>query len=251
MNNKSITDFIKPTIITAQQYGTKVSVEIDHSDTDLDELMDAFQTIIVGLGYHDTSFKSWVLDRADEYRETDTEELKEKLTEWQDNDVADAVFHRDVKESVKTRLVEMMEDDEQLGLYDDDSNDPNELIHQYDKARNNGFGEWHPREYTEDSIDAAIAEHNAHEEGFSIDGGFDGNPIKSETGTTYFSVPVNFYTDELGDRVYDYEGMADQFEEQLAELDKSAVVMVSVETQPLSKELIKAAKKYKKKLKTQ
>ena len=36
MNNKSITDFIKPTIITAQQYGTKVSVEIDHSDTDID-----------------------------------------------------------------------------------------------------------------------------------------------------------------------------------------------------------------------
>lgn len=234
MNNKSITDFIKPTIITAQQYGTKVSVEIDHSDTDLDELMDAFQTLIVGLGYHQTSFKSWVLDRADEYRETDNEELKKKLTEWQDDDVADAVFHRDVKESVRTRsdvrLTEMMEDDEQLGLYDD---------------------EWQQREYTEDSVDAAIAEHNAHEDGFSIDGGFDGNPIKSETGTTYFSVPVNFYTDDLGNKVYDYEGMADQFEEQLSELDESAVVMVSVEIQPINKELIEAAKKYKKKVKTQ
>jgi len=230
MNNKSITDFIKPTIITAQQYGTKVSVEIDHSDTDLDELMDAFQTLIVGLGYSDTSLKSWVLDRADEYRETDTEDLKKALTEWQNDEVADAVFHRDVKESVRTRLTEMMEDDEQLGLYDD---------------------EWQQREYTEDSVDAAIAEHNAHEDGFSIDGGFDGNPIKSETGTTYFSVPVNFYTDDLGNKVYDYEGMADQFEEQLSELDESAVVMVSVEIQPINKELIEAAKKYKKKVKTQ
>ena len=232
MNNKSITDFIKPTIITAQQYGTKVSVEIDHSDTDLDELMDAFQTLIVGLGYHQTSFKSWVLDRADEYRETDNEELKEKLTGWQDDDVTDAVFHRDVKESVRTCLTEMMEDDEQLGLYDD---------------------EWQQREYTEDSVDAAIAEHNAHEDGFSIDGGFDGNPIKSETGTTYFSVPVNFYTDDLGNKVYDYEGMADQFEEQLSELDESAVVMVSVETSPIFKpneKLQDAAKKYKKKVKT-
>ena len=232
MNNKSITDFIKPTIITAQQYGTKVSVEIDHSDTDLDELMDAFQTLIVGLGYSDTSLKSWVLDKADEYRETDNEELKEKLTGWQDDDVTDAVFHRDVKESVRTRLTEMMEDDEQLGLYDD---------------------EWQQREYTEDSVDAAIAEHNAHEDGFSIDGGFDGNPIKSETGTTYFSVPVNFYTDDLGNKVYDYEGMADQFEEQLSELDESAVVMVSVETSPIFKpneKLQDAAKKYKKKVKT-
>lgn len=199
MNNKSITDFIKPTIITAQQYGTKVSVEIDHSDTNLDELMDAFQTLIVGLGYSDTSLKSWVLDRADEYRETDTEDLKKALNDWK------------------------FEEDESF-----------ELTHRYN----------------EDSIDAAIAEHNAHEEGFSIDGGFDGNPIKVDTGTTYFTVPVNFYTDDLGNKVYDYEGMADQFEEQLSELDESAVVMVSVEIQPINKELIEAAKKYKKKVKT-
>ena len=118
MNNKSITDFIKPTIITAQQYGTKVSVEIDHSDTNLDELMDAFQTLIVGLGYSDTSLKSWVLDRADEYRETDTEDLKKALNDWK------------------------FEEDESF-----------ELTHRYN----------------EDSIDAAIAEHNAHEEGFDID----------------------------------------------------------------------------------
>jgi hypothetical protein len=218
MNNKSITDFIKPTIITAQQYGTRVSVEIDHSDTDLDELMDGFQTLIVGLGYHQTSFKNWVLDRADEYRETDNEELKEKLTEWQDDEVAEAVFHRDVKESVRTRLTEMMEDDEQLGLYD-----------------------------------AAFAEHNAHEEGFDIDsndGGFDGKSYKEDTATSYFVVPVNFYTDDKGDKVYDYEGMADEFEEQLSKLDRSAAVMVSVERQPIHKELIEAAKKYKKKVKT-
>lgn len=202
MNNKSITDFIKPTIITAQQYGTKVSVEIDHSDTDLDEVMDAFQTLIVGLGYHQTSFKSWVLDKADEYRETDTEDLKKALNDWK---------------------------------FEEDNS--TELTHRYN----------------EDLIDEAIAEHNAHEDGFSIDGGFDGNPIKLETGTTYFSVPVNFYTDEVGNKVYDYEGMADQFEEQLSELDESAVVMVSVETNPIFKpneKLKEAAKKYKKKVKT-
>ena len=44
MNNKSIADFLKPTIITAQQYGTKVSVEIDRSDLDLDEVMDAYKS---------------------------------------------------------------------------------------------------------------------------------------------------------------------------------------------------------------
>jgi hypothetical protein len=62
-------DFKKPTIITAQQYGTKVSVELDHSDTDIDELFDVFQTLVVGLGYHESAWKQWIVDRADEYKE--------------------------------------------------------------------------------------------------------------------------------------------------------------------------------------
>lgn len=73
MSYKSIKDFIKPTIITAQQYGTKVSVEIDHSDTDIDELFDAFQTLVVGLGYHESAWKQWIVDRADEYKEEEIE----------------------------------------------------------------------------------------------------------------------------------------------------------------------------------
>jgi len=122
MNNKSITDFIKPTIITAQQYGTKVSVEIDHSDTDLDELMDAFQTLVTGLGYHDLAWKSWIVDRAAEYHEQDTEDLKAKLNEWkfEEDDRVDVVFHRKVN-------------------------------------------------LTEKQIDEALAQHNAHEDGFEVD----------------------------------------------------------------------------------
>jgi hypothetical protein len=73
--NKSIADFVKPTIITAQQYGTKVSVELNHSDTDIDELMDAFHTLVIGLGYHDSAWKEWIVDRADEYKEEAAEEV--------------------------------------------------------------------------------------------------------------------------------------------------------------------------------
>ena len=71
MNNKNITDFLKPTIITAHQYGTKVSVEIDHSDTDIDELFDAFHTLVIGLGYSEDSWKQTIIDRANEYAEED------------------------------------------------------------------------------------------------------------------------------------------------------------------------------------
>ena len=81
--------FDKPSIFTAEQYGTKVSVEVDHSDMDLDEVMDVFQTLIIGLGYHENSFKNWVIDRAQEYNETDAEDLKEKLEAWkfEDDDI--------------------------------------------------------------------------------------------------------------------------------------------------------------------
>lgn len=95
MKNNGIADFIKPTIIMAQQYGTKISVEIEHSDTDISELFDAFKTICIGLGYNENSLKSWVIEKAEEYRETDAEDLKEKLEAWKfDNEDDNFSFKR-------------------------------------------------------------------------------------------------------------------------------------------------------------
>jgi hypothetical protein len=196
MSYKSITDFIKPTIITAQQYGTKISVEIDHSDTDVDELMDAFQTLVVGLGYHDSAWISWIVDRADEYKEEAAEEAMYEPSP-------------ELKRAAEAYLSTLEEQ---------------QINERMDIIGQNGNEGLH----------------------YSNDGGFDGNHTKEDTGTLFFTVPVNFYTDEVGNRVYDYEGMADEFEEKLSALDRSAVVMVSVEKQPIHKELIEAAAKYKK-----
>ena len=82
MNSNFTTGFNKPSTFTAQTYGTKTTVEVDHSDLSLDEVMDAFQTLIIGMGYHENSFKNWVTERAVEYNETDAEDLKEKLEAW-------------------------------------------------------------------------------------------------------------------------------------------------------------------------
>ena len=83
------TGFNKAAIFTAQTYGTKTTVEVDHSDLSLDEVMDVFQTLIIGMGYHENSFKNWVIERANEYNETDAEDLKEKLQAWkfEDDDI--------------------------------------------------------------------------------------------------------------------------------------------------------------------
>jgi 6-pyruvoyl-tetrahydropterin synthase len=42
-------------------------------------------------------------------------------------------------------------------------------------------------------------------------------------------VGIYYYIDENGKKVYDFEEMANEFEQKLSELDDSVVVMVSVE----------------------
>ena len=158
------TGFNKAAIFTAQTYGTKTTVEVDHSDLSLDEVMDAFQTLIIGMGYHENSFKNWVIERANEYNETDAEDLKEKLEAWKFDDESDDIVlrHRYLKDSeghedysgqFKDWAGETpIEDDE------DASNKRMDIIGQ------NGNEGLHYRATDEDEAE------------FSNDGGFDGNP---------------------------------------------------------------------------
>ena len=146
MNSNFTTDFKKHATFTAQTYGTKTTVEVDHSDLSLDEVMDAFQTLIVGMGYHENSFKNWVIERAEEYNETDAEELKEKLEAWKFEEDYNGQFG-DWKNETPS-----IEDDE------DESNKRMDIIGQ------NGNEGLHYRATEEDESE------------FSNDGGFDGNP---------------------------------------------------------------------------
>lgn len=68
-------DINKPAIFTAQTYGTKTTVEVDHSDLDINEVMDVFQTLIIGMGFSNTALKGWVLEKADEYKEDEGPEF--------------------------------------------------------------------------------------------------------------------------------------------------------------------------------
>ena len=146
MNSRLTPDFGKPTKFTAENYGTKISVEVDHSDLDIDEVMDAFQTLIIGMGYHENSFKNWVIDRANEDNETDAEDLKEKLEAWKFEEDYNGQFG-DWKNETPS-----IEDDE------DESNKRMDIIGQ------NGNEGLHYRATDEDESE------------FSNDGGFDGNP---------------------------------------------------------------------------
>jgi hypothetical protein len=140
----------KPSKFTAETYGTKISVEVDHSDLSLDEVMDVFQTLIIGMGYHENSFKNWVIERANEYNETDAEDLKEKLEAWkfEDDDIV-------LRHGYENR--EELENDF-FGTYDSEAEKRMDIIGQ------NGNDGLHYRATDED------------EDEFSNDGGFDGKP---------------------------------------------------------------------------
>ena len=94
----------KPAIFTAQTYDTKVSVEIDHCDLDLDEVMNAFQTLIVGMGYSNDSLREWV---------------KEKASEYMDEDIADGKYMFNIEDDEKiinSYVANLPEEDIDLAL---------------------------------------------------------------------------------------------------------------------------------------
>jgi len=166
MNSNFTTDFKKQAIFTAQSYGTKTTVEVDHSDLSLDEVMDAFQTLIIGMGYHENSFKSWVIERAEEYIETDAEDLKEKLEAWKFEDDDNTLRHAYLKDSEGYESLDELENDF-FGEYDSNEKrmdiigqNGNEGLH-YDTDMGH-----------EDSYRATQED----EDEFAADGGFDGKP---------------------------------------------------------------------------
>jgi hypothetical protein len=181
---------------TAEQYGTKVSVEVDHSDMDLDEVMDVFQTLIIGMGYHENSFKNWVIERANEYNETDAEDLKEKLEAWKFEDDDIVLRHRYLKDSEGYESLDELENDFFGGLDIDEKRmdiigqNGNEGLHYEDDEDDIIVGasdeegiDWDCTKYdgegnlweTDEDIERYLATDEDEDE-FSNDGGFDGKP---------------------------------------------------------------------------
>lgn len=75
MKNNGIADFAKHAIFTAQIYGTKVTIEVDHSDLDLDELFDVFRSITLAHGFSEDGFNRQIIDMADVLREDEEDDM--------------------------------------------------------------------------------------------------------------------------------------------------------------------------------
>jgi len=81
----NIKEFSQPTILKGTQYGTTVTIELDHSDTSIDEVMDGMLTIVKGLGYLDTTINEWIKQKAKDVYDDEHQIVKDAFAEdWFD-----------------------------------------------------------------------------------------------------------------------------------------------------------------------
>lgn len=68
----------QPSKISATQWGKTVTIEVEHSDTDLYEFMEMFKGVVIGLEYSESSWRSVIKELGELYTEEDEEESRSK-----------------------------------------------------------------------------------------------------------------------------------------------------------------------------
>jgi hypothetical protein len=108
----------QPSKVSATQWGKTVTIEVDHSDTDLLELIEMFKGLAVGLEYSESSWRNVIKELGVLYEEEDTEDLKDQLNEWKEEDSIDS-FVRGLDESqIDAALAEHNRHEEELEEWD-------------------------------------------------------------------------------------------------------------------------------------
>lgn len=78
-----ISDMSKPTTFTVKHYDKTITIEIDHSDIDLNEVMETFESLTIAMGFSKDGFRDWVKEMADVYTEEDTENKESFIKEYE------------------------------------------------------------------------------------------------------------------------------------------------------------------------
>lgn len=91
-----------PAKFTATMYGKTVTIEMDHSDIDLTELMEIFKGLAIASGFENESWNSVIKELSAEIHDNEREDLKEKLNEWknEDDDVYTDLRHNTPKDGL-------------------------------------------------------------------------------------------------------------------------------------------------------
>jgi len=108
----------QPSKVSATQWGKTVTIEVEHSDTDLLELIEMFKALAVGLEYSESSWRSVIKDLGAMYEEEDTEDLKHKLNEWEEDSPIESYIRGLHEEQIDAALREHNRHEEELEEWD-------------------------------------------------------------------------------------------------------------------------------------
>jgi hypothetical protein len=108
----------QPSKVSATQWGKTVTIEVDHSDTDLLELIEMFKGLAVGLEYSESSWRNVIKELGAMYEEEDTEDLKDQLNEWKEDDSIDRYVRGLNEYEIDAALAEHNQHEEELEEWD-------------------------------------------------------------------------------------------------------------------------------------
>jgi len=74
---KQISDMRKPTTFTVKHYDKTITIEIDHSDINFNEVMEVFESLTIGMGFSKDAFRDWVKEAGMDFIEED------RADEWE------------------------------------------------------------------------------------------------------------------------------------------------------------------------
>lgn len=69
----STEDFKNPAVFTAEMYDKKVTIEVDHSDLDIYELLEVFHKLSLASGFIDDSWRNAIKELGELYTEEDND----------------------------------------------------------------------------------------------------------------------------------------------------------------------------------
>jgi len=250
-----------PAKFTATMYGKTVTIELDHSDFDLTELMEIFKGLTIASGFEMSSWNNVIKDLSAEIHDNDRESLKESLNEWKfenDEDEFENLRHNtDTKESLEewksrngfaswTADTDMGEDyDGQFDDWDNETpieenvNDMRKVVESYDDLQDQIEKE------AERRMD--IIGQNGNE---GTHYGFDwDNDTKYEGETNDILTNINDSIQIIKDRIEDIDMRMDNIDEQLDILNADvANIEFNIEN-PIKEKLIQAAGRYSEEVK--
>jgi hypothetical protein len=74
-------DLTMPTIISVKQFDTTITAGIDRSDTDVREMLELFEKVLLAHGYQQESINDTICEIADKVRE----DVKKNKKKWEAN----------------------------------------------------------------------------------------------------------------------------------------------------------------------